>query len=390
MSLYKQKTSRLWWMQIWTSDGKRVRKSTGTEDRAQAEIIEKALAMAYGKKTPAENLHAMIDAVYGRPAEGLPLTAVWETYTGWLATTGKAVTEVTLRKRKNAIARLTAWTVSKWPAATTAQTIDRKTALAFAAMMAKKGTKGKTRRNVLGDLSTIWEALRRTTDGLANPWPLVRPEARDSERGQPFTRDEEKAVMAAAADAGNGWPLACLIARHTGLRYSSIARLQWNEVDLENGVIRHTPPKTKRNDIRVVIPMTKPLMEEMKRAWEAREKQNARKAARPNAIIRPLDAEFILPLHAAYYPRPEMAGGPGAFAEILESAKIKGRTFHSWRHTFRTRLSEAGVSDDTAKRLGGWTEDATAARYDHAERITEMREAVEKAATENPTPSPAQ
>ena len=57
----------------------------------------------------------------------------------------------------------------------------------------------------------------------------------------------------------------------------------------------------------------------------------------------------------------------------------KGYTFHSWRHTFRTRLSEAGVSDDLAKRLGGWTEDATAARYDHAERVEELRAAVEKA-----------
>ena len=54
-------------------------------------------------------------------------------------------------------------------------------------------------------------------------------------------------------------------------------------------------------------------------------------------------------------------------------------TLHSRRHTFRTRLSEAGVSDDLAKWLGGWTEDTTAARYDHAERIAELRAAVERA-----------
>jgi len=69
------------------------------------------------------------------------------------------------------------------------------------------------------------------------------------------------------------------------------------------------------------------------------------------------------------------------FSHILKKAKVdvEAHTFHSWRHTFRTRLSEAGVSDDLAKRLGGWTEDATAARYDHAERIAELRAAVEKA-----------
>lgn len=55
------------------------------------------------------------------------------------------------------------------------------------------------------------------------------------------------------------------------------------------------------------------------------------------------------------------------------------KTARHTRHTFRTRLSEAGVSDDLAKRLGGWTENATAARYDHAERVEELRAAVEKA-----------
>ena len=36
------------------------------------------------------------------------------------------------------------------------------------------------------------------------------------------------------------------------------------------------------------------------------------------------------------------------------------------------------MSDDLAKRLGGWAEDTTAARYDHAERVEELRAAVEK------------
>ena len=49
------------------------------------------------------------------------------------------------------------------------------------------------------------------------------------------------------------------------------------------------------------------------------------------------------------------------------------------RRSIPILLSEAGVSDDLAKRLGGWTENATAARYDHAERVEELRAAVEKA-----------
>ena len=66
---------------------------------------------------------------------------------------------------------------------------------------------------------------------------------------------------------------------------------------------------------------------------------------------------------------------------MLRAAGVSGHhTFHSWRHTFRTRLSEAGVSDEIAMRLGGWTQRSTAARYDHAERLDDLRHAVESAA----------
>ena len=68
-------------------------------------------------------------------------------------------------------------------------------------------------------------------------------------------------------------------------------------------------------------------------------------------------------------------------AEVLKAAGVTGDyTFHSWRHTFRTRLAEAGVSDELAKRLGGWTVDKTAMRYDHDGRIAELRAAVEQGA----------
>jgi integrase len=98
-------------------------------------------------------------------------------------------------------------------------------------------------------------------------------------------------------------------------------------------------------------------------------------------------SNFVLPLHAAAYPNTKLRNGPRPFALVLEAAQVSPSafTFHSWRHTFRTRLSEAGVSDDMAKRLGGWTSDTTAARYDHASRIEEMRAAIAStAATKKP------
>lgn len=364
MSLYKQPGSKYWWFQIWTKDGKRIRKSTETDDRAKAEVVEKTFKMAIKREAPAQRLIATLQALYGVEEQSMGIDQVWPVYLEWVKAAGKDLVKTTLDKRALAVRRFAEWAKTDYPAAAHVAAVDRAAATAFAAYLAEQGMKGKTRQNIIGDLSTVWEALRRARDGITNPWPLVRPDARDSERGHAFTREQEVAVMKAARNHGKEWPLACLISRYTGLRYSSIGRLEWSDVDLKRGVIDHTPNKTRRHGITVLVPLVEPLL-------------SALKAARKTDP----EGQYVLPIHARVYPRTHASNGPGLFSKILEKAEVAsdGYTFHSWRHTFRTRLSEAGVSDDLAKRLGGWTEDATAARYDHAERVEELRAAVEKA-----------
>ena len=87
--------------------------------------------------------------------------------------------------------------------ADTLENVDRTAAAAFASHLASLGTRAKTRKNIIDDLSTVWEALKRTRPELDNPWPIVRPQVNDSERGQPFTREQEKEVLKAAKAAGS-------------------------------------------------------------------------------------------------------------------------------------------------------------------------------------------
>jgi integrase len=105
-------------------------------------------------------------------------------------------------------------------------------------------------------------------------------------------------------------------------------------------------------------------------------------APRPDnatASMKPLDARHVLPLHAVCYLHPQLSGDPGVRGDPHGGGGPGRVHVPLLRHAYRTRLSEAGVSDDLAKRLGGWTEDSTAARYDHAERVEELRAAIEKA-----------
>jgi integrase len=124
--------------------------------------------------------------------------------------------------------------------------------------------------------------------------------------------------------------------------------------------MRLMPSKTARHGVAVLMPLCGELQ-----------------AALSMDVGEGHAGEFVLPEHAAAYPYPNR-GAPGAFSAILLAAGIiGGYSFHSWRHTFRTRLAAGGVSDEIAKRLGGWTVDATAMRYDHDGRFKELVAAVD-------------
>jgi len=360
MAIYKRKGSAFWWYSVYRGANKmRVLGSTGKTDKAEAAAVENVIRMAYQGKTPVDKLYAMIDALSGAQREGVLLSGVWDAYEGWLNSTGRRLADSTERKRKSAVARFVKWALDCWPSASCAGGVDRACAAGFAVWLSKTGASGKTRRNVIGDLGTVWEGLKRVRDDVKqNPWPLVLPE-NDSERMPAFTREQEKLVFDAADKHGKGWGLACRIARFTGLRYGDVARLKWSDVDLEAGVIRLSPSKTTRHGIVVVVPMSPALAGAMR---EARVEGD----------------EYVLPLHAQFYPRPETSGGPGPFSDVLKVAGLSGgrHTFHSWRHTFRSALSAAKVSDEIAKRLGGWTEDKTSMHYDHDGRLSELKDAV--------------
>jgi len=221
----------------------------------------------------------------------------------------------------------------------------------------KRKLKDKSRKEYIGNLSAIWNGVGAIHD-LRNPWKNIRPAVRDGVRHGAFTREQEKAVFAAAKKCPVPlWYEASLIARWTGLRKHDVAMLEWKDVDIEKGIIKTKPIKTQGYDITVEVPMVKILWDTMRKLYRKGRK-------------------YVLPSFASAYPN---SPDGYAFSEVLKAAGVKDPTisFHSWRHTFRTRLAEAGVSNDLAKRLGGWTQDATVQRYDHADKTEEIRRALE-------------
>ena len=353
------KRGRIWWVD-YTVDGKRHRQSTGTANRKIAENWMNGILTA--KKMPTfEAAVEVLKILYSRPVEGLlPVDGILELYERMAKTTGKLPSASTTRLRRYRVEKFLAWLKEKRPTVKTIEAVTGPIAAAYAEKLADDGLKTKTRRNILGDLSTIWKILEKTSSQVRNPWPNLAPADTDGERGQAFTPEQEQAVLKAARKVGRGWYPICVLMRQTGLRYGDVARLTWAEI--QNGVIRTDPHKTRRHGISVAIPLTAPA----KAAIAEIEKRG----------------DFLFPLHSEIYGDAAAMLRTGLlFRKVLDAAGIhgKGYTIHSWRHTAATRLAASGVDIETRKRILGHTVDATARRYDHDEHLGETRRALEAA-----------
>lgn len=346
----------VWWMEYRTS---RVRKVVSTgfrkEQKAQALAAWNAFRLAFSARPKRSAVEGILAAIYGAgaPDAGLPLGSVWQIYDDWCQGKGRKVARTTYTNRKNLLARFVSWAEKRG-----AYDVGDVSVALAREFVASLGRANKTQRTYCGYLSQMWEAVGQLRPGVHNPWKAVSPDNDGSSvRREAFSPDEERRVLASCRDKGHDWLLASILSRWTGLRYGDVARLDWGQIDLARRTIAVTPSKTAKHGVRLLLPIADELLAALQ--------------------SRPVQEGFVLPEHAMCYPKPM----PVPFSAVLASAGLDAEryTFHSWRHTFRTRLAEAGVSDDIARRLGGWTNLAMAEHYDHSVRLAEMLHAVNSA-----------
>ncbi len=54
------------------------------------------------------------------------------------------------------------------------------------------------------------------------------------------------------------------------------------------------------------------------------------------------------------------------------------KAFHSFRHTFRAGLKDAGVNKSMRDDLGGWADNSAGAGYEHGDSVEAKKAAIEK------------
>ncbi|MGN0847928.1 MAG: tyrosine-type recombinase/integrase [Kiritimatiellia bacterium] len=349
----------IWWIE-YRAKGVRIVKSTGLrkKDRAKAQAVMDAVRLSMGAKPVRSAMEKLLDAIYetGCSKQGVPLSCAWALYEDWFRGKNKNVAESTWRNRRTAVSRFCEFAAGR--GVDDICDVSVEVARQYVKHLVYIGKSNKTVRNIALDLSCVWSAIGQLRPDVHNPWKAACPDKDGTEEsGRAFSAEEEKLVLSAAREVGHGWYEASMIARYTGQRYGDVARLDWSRVDLDAGVVRFRPSKTARSGFSVAVPMHNVLREMLYGMWHGQD-------------------GFVLPIHGtAYQTRKRLEV---TFADVLALAGLPGGvyTFHSWRHTFRTRLAEAGVSDAVAARFG-WTNLTMSAHYDHATHIDEMRAAVD-------------
>lgn len=343
MPLYKQPGCENWYVRLKVF-GKKVRRTTGTADYQEAQAIEAALRVSLRAKEGRKALVRMAEDLFPEKAQGVPLSRLDAYYNEAAKATGYTVGATTARMRQGAMLRLMAWAKRAGVRMVSEVTVE-----VAGAFLDEIRATVKTRRNIAGELSSVWKVLASRGMAEGSPWTAVKPAPAplQAKHGRAFTDDEIAAILKACPMVQNGdeWRDMVQVALHTGLRLTDVLELTPEAADWKTRELRVSPLKTRRHGIEVRIPM------------HAEVEAVFRRRKGPGRLFPGAEVEC-----RSHRRQP--------FAELLKVAGIVAKpgeklTFHCLRHTFATRLAEAGVPEDVRMQLCGHTVVETARIYNH-------------------------
>ena len=225
------------------------------------------------------------------------------------------------------------------------------------------------------DLNTLKACLHRAVEwGELDAYPLttVKPMKADTRGVARYLSNDEEAALrdaliarnerkAAARTSGNAWRMSrgreqlpnldldhlgpmVLLSLNTGLRRGELFSLRWRDIDLNRCVLTAVGGTTKAGNTRH-IPLTDEAVDILK-TWKKPDND-------------PSDLVF-----------PGRTGKPfytlkTAWANLLSDAKIASFRWHDLRHTFASKLVQAGVDLNTVRELMGHADIKMTLRYAH-------------------------
>lgn len=176
----------------------------------------------------------------------------------------------------------------------------------------------------------------------------------DNNRVRYLSADEQSRLISyLRAKANEGDPLAkqglhvAIVLLDTGARYSEIASIRWDQIDLDTNAIRLWRSKVKNESILFMTDRVKHVLVE-------------RLACRSD------DNVFVKPLSIARVIR-----------KAMRAVNLQGCTIHTLRHTNATTLIQNGMSIYEVKHVLGHSDIRTTMRYCHLEQAIVTEKAMQ-------------
>jgi integrase len=202
-------------------------------------------------------------------------------------------------------------------------------------------------------LSGIFTEAERRSYVDRNPVRAVSHLPEHNDRLRWLNDSEEDRLLGYAPEWFKSIILAAL---HTGMRKGELLRLKWADLDFEQRLVRAS--HTKNHRVRY-IPMNKRLYN----LFQTIDHFSGPKGPSPYVFTNPDTGGRYKALN-------------GTFERICERAGFTDVTFHTLRHTFASRLAQAGVPLNNIRELLGHGDMKVTMRYAHL-APNNLREAVQ-------------
>jgi len=182
-----------------------------------------------------------------------------------------------------------------------------------------------------------------------------------------FTLAEVKTILEQCDRAGGEWRGLVLTAVYTGQRLGDIARLTWQQVDLEKKAISFVTQKTGK---RLSLSLAKPLQDHFEQIPSSDDPtasvfpKAAALAEKHTGTISTKFYDDILAPAGLVPMRPRIEAAPDGKGRAAKR-KQSEISFHSFRHTLTTWLKSSGASNALAQMIVGHDSSAVSARYTH-------------------------
>jgi integrase len=373
-SLRRLPDSKNWIACFTDTTGRRLQRSTGTQKRKEAMIIAWKFEEAARKlKTEAQIRRVMSELFESISGEPLPSGTIAEFLHGWI--TRKRAENADRTAERYASVAEDFLTHMGDRSMLDLNYLSAKDVLSFRDKLLKRVAPSTVNQHIKILRIALNQAKR---EGLIQTNPAaqvmrVKLQGDEVER-RAFTLPELKQILRVATDE---WKGMIAFGLYTGQRLGDIARLTWNNVDVERQEIRFAAAKTKR---RTVLPIAAPLLEYLTSLPTA---ENPSQPLFPKLAARLRSSNRAGTLSNQFH---EILVAGGLAASRSHRGTGKGRaarrqaseiSFHSLRHTATSLLKAAGVSDAVAREFVGHDSAAVSRHYTHIETAA-LRRAAEK------------